>query len=131
MTRTGATIVTRVFVYGTLRRGERNHHVLAGAPRLGRHTTRAEYTLYDTGAYPAATAPGTTAVRGEVYTVDAATFEALDVLEDYPMLYTRRRIETPFGRAWIYLWIAAPNVRWPVIVHGDWCRRHAHKESST
>lgn len=134
MTTTDATILThegtRVFVYGTLLRGERNHHVLAGARWLGDHTTAPGYTLYDTGPYPAAAAPGETALRGEVYAVDAATLQALDILEDYPRLYTRRRIETPFGAAWIYLWIARRGGRWPIITNGNWRRRNAVKDET-
>jgi hypothetical protein len=35
----------RVFVYGTLLRGQVNHHLLAGAVRLGTHRTAPVFTL--------------------------------------------------------------------------------------
>ena len=114
----------RVFVYGTLRPGERNAHYLAHAAHLGDAVTAAAFTLLDTGPYPAALDAGTTALVGDVYAVDATTFGALDVLEDYPVRYTRRLIEIAHGTAWIYLWIAGRDPAWPVIAHGDWCRRH-------
>src|SRR4051812_88896 len=44
-----------LFFYGTLRRGERNHHVLAatGARFVGRAVTRDARRLVDLGPYPA------------------------------------------------------------------------------
>lgn len=111
-----------VFVYGTLRRGERNHFLLAGQTFLGALQTDADYQLFDTGPYPAAVAGGTTVLYGEVYAVDAACFTGLDMLEDYPHSYTRKQIATPWGRAWIYLWIAAVDPAWRRLA-GDWCAR--------
>lgn len=116
---------TRVFVYGTLRPGERNHHFLATAEHLGAYITPPVFTLRDTGPYPAALDTGNTSVVGDVYAVDDDTFAALDVLEDYPVHYTRRLIDTDFGQAWIYLWIAERDPEWATIANGDWCRRHA------
>jgi len=112
-----------VFVYGTLRPGERNHSYLDSATHLAGHTTAAAFTLLDTGPYPAALDTGTTALVGDIFSVDEPTFAALDVLEGYPVHYTRRLIDTEFGTVWIYLWIAVRDARWPVIEHGDWCRR--------
>lgn len=114
---------TQVFVYGTLRPDERNHHYLATAVHRGAYITPARFTLLHTGPYPAALDTGTTALTGDVYDIDDDTFAALDVLEDYPVHYTRRQIDTDFGPAWIYLWIAGPDPAWPDIVSGDWCRR--------
>lgn len=112
----------RVFVYGTLRAGERNHHILADQRYLGEYRTPARYTLYDTGPFPAAVAGGRTALTGEVYAVDRRCFRLLDRLEDYPTHYTRRRIATPLGGAWIYLWIKPVDARWRRL-DGDWRRR--------
>lgn len=112
----------RVFVYGTLRRGETNHRYLENTRRLGTHVTPPCYTLYDTGPYPAAVAGGRTPVTGEVYAVDRRGFRLIDRLEGYPHPYTRKRIDTPFGPAWMYLWVAAVDPRWRRLA-GDWCRR--------
>lgn len=114
----------RVFVYGTLRPGERNHGYLHSARRIGGHVTQPAFTLLDTGPYPAALDAGDTAIVGDVFEVDDATFAALDRLEDYPVFYTRRPIATDHGDAWMYLWIAERDSRWRRIAHGDWCRRH-------
>jgi len=109
----------RVFVYGTLLRGEVNHHLLAGAEFLGPHRTDACFTLYDLGAYPGLSRRGSTAVAGEVFRVDDAGMRQLDRLEDYPRLYDRLLIPSPYGRAWIYVYRGRLQDR-PVIPSGDW-----------
>ena len=48
------TATDLVFVYGTLRPGERNAHWLTRARHLGPAVSPAAYTLCDTGPYPAA-----------------------------------------------------------------------------
>lgn len=122
MTRTGPG---RVFVYGTLLRGESNADVLGDARRLGRHVTAPVYTLYDLGAYPGARPDGLTAIVGEVYAIGPNHLDRLDMLEDYPRLYWRERIDTSFGPAWIYLVNDVP-AHALVIADGHW--RHTPGE---
>ena len=112
----------RVFVYGTLRRGARNHALLREARPLGTWRTPPRYTLFDLGAYPGAFPGGRSSVAGEVYAVDARTLQRLDRLEDYPRLYDRERLETPWGLAWIYV-LRRPPHRARRIPSGDWLRR--------
>jgi gamma-glutamylcyclotransferase (GGCT)/AIG2-like uncharacterized protein YtfP len=111
----------RVFVYGTLLRGEVNHHLLAGACCLGPHRTEPRFTLLVLGAYPGLVGGGDTAVHGEVYSVDAAGLRRLDQLEDYPRLYHRKVIQTAYGKAWVYLYRGARRDR-PHLADGDWRR---------
>ena len=92
-----------VFVYGTLRRDEANHHLLSDAEFCGKHLTRPSYRMLHLGTYPGVVAGGSTAIEGEVYRVDQKGLAHLDRLEAYPRLYTRKLIPTPWGRAWIYL----------------------------
>ena len=75
--------VTRVFVYGTLKRGCSNHHHLAGQKFLGEARTAPGFTLFSLGDYPGmvrSANPGDQVV-GEVWKVDAACLAALDKLE--------------------------------------------------
>jgi gamma-glutamylaminecyclotransferase len=109
----------RVFVYGTLLRGEVNHHLLAGAQFLGPHHTEACYTLYNLGAYPGLSRGGRSAIAGEVYRVGDAALNQLDRLEECPRLYDRVLIPSPYGRAWIYIYRGRLKDR-PVIPSGDW-----------
>ncbi|MBK1735860.1 hypothetical protein CKO15_11340 [Halorhodospira abdelmalekii] len=112
---------TLVFVYGTLKRGHSNHHVLARANGrfLMAWATAPEYELIDLGAFPAVREGGGTAIQGEIYKV--RDLAPIDRLEGYPMLYDRKRIETPCGSAWLYI---KNDARGAVIPSGEWidCR---------
>src|SRR5437773_203444 len=61
---------TRVFVYGTLLAGERNHHHLERARLVAEARTPPAFTLYDFGPFPGMVATGNHTVVGEVYEVD-------------------------------------------------------------
>lgn len=106
----------RVFVYGTLMRGEAAHHLLGAADFRGTAALPPRYTLLDCGWYPALVEGGETAVQGEVFDVDHDRLPALDAFEDAPRIYTRTRRPVPgHGEAWIYLMrpeAAAALPRW-------------------
>ncbi len=110
-----------VFVYGTLRQGEYNHHYLSTAQFLGLHESDAQYTLYDLGPYPGVS-DGQQSVQGEVYLIDDDTLAALDKLEDVPVEYRRESINTPFGQAWIYIYQDTEKLT-EEVGSGDWCQR--------
>ncbi len=88
----------RVFVYGSLLRGEPNAHNLDGAAWLGMARTEDRYGLVDLGAYPGLV-DGDGAVLGEVYAVDDGTLARLDRFEDVPRLYERVSVTLRGGRA--------------------------------
>jgi gamma-glutamylaminecyclotransferase len=111
-----------LFVYGSLRRGERHHDLLAGARFLGSHRTEPRYIMFDLGAYPGVVSGGTTAISGDVFVIDEVTLERLDAFEGCPDEYVRRQIPTPFGLAWVYV-CRRPPTRVPTILSGDWRRR--------
>jgi gamma-glutamylcyclotransferase (GGCT)/AIG2-like uncharacterized protein YtfP len=110
-----------VFVYGSLRRGQSHHPLLRHAKYLGAHKTEPCYTMFGMGPFPAITDGGSTAIIGEVFAVDGRTLSRLDEFEDCPAEYFRRRIVTPFGKAWVYVYRYAPKAA--VIPTGDWCDR--------
>jgi len=84
---------TRVFVYGTLKRGGRNHRLLAGQSFECEAATLPRYRLYDRGPYPCLVDDvNGMAVRGEVWAVDDTTLRRLDEYEGVPTLYTRKEI---------------------------------------
>lgn len=98
------TLRHRVFVYGTLLTGERNHYLMSSARLLGAASTPPLYDLLDLEDYPALVANGETVVHGEVYEIDEATLERLDALENHPDYYQRREISLDDGsRALAYL----------------------------
>jgi len=120
--------MTRVFVYGSLLRGEPNHRLLGDAHFIGLARTRPAFALHDLGAFPGAVSHGTTAITGEIYEVDGPTLERLDRLEGHPHLYRREVVELVASDepefAYIYVYRASlAHAR--AIPSGDW---REHKE---
>ncbi|OLO10612.1 gamma-glutamylcyclotransferase [Chromohalobacter japonicus] len=114
-----------VAVYGTLKRGLRNHHWLTGAEFIGADTL-SDVTLYDLGHCPGAKAEPSHGIDVELYRVDAQGLRDLDRLEDYRVraprngTYDRIVHRTAFGLAWLYLYnldvTGCPAIRaggWP------------------
>jgi gamma-glutamylaminecyclotransferase len=92
-------MATRLFVYGTLMRGEHHHGTLAGARFVGEACTLPRFALALVDYYPAMSPGGECVVSGELYEVDPDTLAALDRLEDVPALYLRERIALSDGSA--------------------------------
>jgi gamma-glutamylcyclotransferase (GGCT)/AIG2-like uncharacterized protein YtfP len=119
---------TRVFVYGTLLRGQPNHRLLERAMFIGEACTEARFALVDMGPFPAMTGGGATRIVGELYAVDASTLSALDRLEGHPRFYRRQRIRIEnAGVAYAYLVTAEQARGLPVIVSGDWRQQQKEK----
>jgi gamma-glutamylaminecyclotransferase len=115
---------THVFVYGSLRKGEFNHRLLAvpGARLImAKSRTEPGYELRDLGAFPGMVRGGAGAVIGEVYEVDEATLAALDRLEGHPRFYSRTRIALDDGTI-VEAYLLSPGrvMGRPVIPTGDW-----------
>lgn len=115
-----------VFVYGTLQRGQNNHHWLAGAGFVGPRQLGGA-RLFDLGPFPMAVAvadavtdaddlaadAGSSAaeadrapapIHGELYRVSAEGLARLDRLEGCPRLYGRHWLQLLDGsHAWVYL----------------------------
>jgi gamma-glutamylcyclotransferase (GGCT)/AIG2-like uncharacterized protein YtfP len=94
----------RVFVYGSLKRGERNARHMGRSTLVGLARTRAEFTLVELDGYPGLVAGGQAHVEGEVYLVPVDHLPRLDRFEGHPSLYERTRIELSDGTsAFAYL----------------------------
>jgi gamma-glutamylaminecyclotransferase len=95
-----------LFVYGTLKRGQRNHRLLADQRFVGPAVTAPCFRLYDLGPYPGmAFDESGGAVRGELFAVSDCCVGELDDFEGVPDLFTRERIELADGTtAWAYLY---------------------------
>jgi gamma-glutamylcyclotransferase (GGCT)/AIG2-like uncharacterized protein YtfP len=117
----------RVFVYGTLMRGEANHRWLAGARLLaGAARTAACYELHDLGAFPALALDGADAVAGELYEVDAHDLDRLDELEGHPAYYVRSAVRLHDGStavAYTMERAGLAEASLGVILGGNWRRR--------
>lgn len=99
-----ATKGIRVFVYGTLKKGEANHAVLRGSDFLGVCTIGPGYAMVDLGWYPGVVRDlgSEHEVSGEVYRVDEPTLHSLDAIEGHPTFYKRVKVSTPWKSAWVY-----------------------------
>ena len=97
---------TKVFVYGTLKKGNAARGLdrwAKGVKFVGTAvTSKPEYSLYNLGHFPAVSLKGQSHVSGEVWTVDNETMHELDRIEGYPAFYKRTQIDTTQGRAWMY-----------------------------
>lgn len=79
---------TNVFVYGTLKRGQCLHHVLADQEFLGEALTMPKYVMVSLGDFPGLVIPDAfdgevvgQSIEGEVYCVDRACLVELDRVE--------------------------------------------------
>jgi gamma-glutamylcyclotransferase (GGCT)/AIG2-like uncharacterized protein YtfP len=107
--------MTLIFVYGTLKRGCRNHHYMAGQTFVGAARTGAGYTLFSLGDYPGMVRAADAAnhVDGEVWAVDAAGLTRLDELEGVnEQLYARVPItlEAPFAAQAVETYVYLRNL---------------------
>ena len=99
--------MTRLFVYGTLKRGGRNVHLMAGGECRGAAATAPRYALVELGTHPGLV-PGELAVRGEVWDVPVDTLARLDAFEEVPYPFDRRPVELEDGSAAeAYFWLGA------------------------
>lgn len=109
-----------VFVYGSLKRGFHNSHLLAAAELLGAaETAQPEFRMGDVDAYPEITRTDSDAagyILGEVYACDPKTMTRLDQLEGNGSSYQRELITARLidsagdvnMMAWTYLWLRPP-----------------------
>lgn len=110
-----------LFVYGTLMRGEENHHLLAGAEPLGAARTAPRYRLADLGRYPALVEGGDISVTGELWRVEPELLATLDELEGHPTYFRRTEVALADGTTAQAYVFDPPGDR--VIPSGDWRRR--------
>jgi len=138
-----------VFVYGSLKRGQSNHHWLTAASFQG-EAQAPGLVLHDLGPFPMAIAAAPvppkatespsdtggrsgfegdggmqrspmTPIAGEVYAVDGETLAQLDRFEGVPRLYQRQRLQLLDGRrAWIYLGQPRQVRHVPALPQGHW-----------
>ncbi|MBO0960063.1 gamma-glutamylcyclotransferase [Neobacillus sp. MM2021_6] len=121
----------RVFVYGTLRKNERNHHLLNGATCLARQCWTVGKLIDSEYGYPYFVPSASGRVFGELYQVDELQLKDLDVLEGYhgpgQNNYYLRTMQLVYSatesqEAYVYI---LPNEKvnrnLKQIKNGDWC----------
>ncbi|MEI6107105.1 MAG: gamma-glutamylcyclotransferase [Opitutae bacterium] len=104
-----------IFVYGTLKRGCRNHHYLAGQQFLGEALTGPGYILYSLGDYPGMiiSPDPNQQVVGEIWSVAEPCLTQLDELEGVgEQLYARVpiRLAPPHDQLAIETYLYLPSI---------------------
>jgi len=113
--------MTRIFVYGTLKRGCKNHRHLAGQTYVGEACTVPGFRLHHLGSYPGMVAApdDREGVTGELWDVDAAALARLDDFEGISEGLYRREfvpLASPVGQTTAYTYLyARPVAGLPVI----------------
>lgn len=87
----------RLFVYGLLLQGEREHALLEGAPLLAEARTVPSHTLIDLDFYPVLLVGGQVSVVGELYGVTRQLRFKLDVHHQCPALFRRVTVKLSDG----------------------------------
>jgi gamma-glutamylcyclotransferase (GGCT)/AIG2-like uncharacterized protein YtfP len=86
-------LTVRVFVYGTLKSGFWNHHLLEGCEFIGGAATVPTYKMIESSFPVIMPDPEGKPLAGEVYAVDDETLARLDQLEREGSSYDRKLID--------------------------------------
>lgn len=85
---------TILFVYGTLKRGLRNHRLIGDQEFLGEAFTEPRYRMIDLGQYPGLVVDEANglAIRGELWSVSECCLDELDDFEEVPGPFIRAEV---------------------------------------
>lgn len=116
----------KVFVYGTLRKGDVRFGVLEDLERTNQSKyikevkTKPMYKLLDLGAFPGLVKGGYTQIVGELWEIDKYTKQLLDHIEGVPILYQDDKVEID-GENDVYAYFyQRENRGYKEIKSGDW-----------
>lgn len=115
-----------LFVYGTLKRGCKNHSQLADQRWVGSAQTQPGFRLYDLGDYPGlVTNPqGQSGILGELWEVDDKALRALDVFEGTAEGYYQRTpipMQPPYDKMKVYGYLYLKSVQHQPALDLEWC----------
>lgn len=113
-----------LFVYGTLKRGERNHRLIADQRFVREAVTAPVYRVIDLGSHPGMVRDDGTgvSVHGELWDVSDCCLAELDEFEGIPDPFAREPVVIADSDEEVqaYLWVrgipsaARSGDRWPV-----------------
>ncbi len=94
----------KVFVYGTLLKGNSREHVLKDSHFLGLDELEG-FQMFDLGYYPGIIAKQNNKVKGEVYQINHQVLRELDIIEGVGQLYNRMTVNLKSGQqAYTYVY---------------------------
>ncbi len=116
----------RLFVYGMMMSGQRDHSVVEAAKLVGRIQTEPRYTLVDIDVYAALIVDGRTSIHGELYLVDPIHLALIDRARQVPHLFRRSAITLSDGTLAETHFLTMEQVRGKRrLGHGNWLERFA------
>lgn len=119
-----ATVTFTLFAYGTLLKGEPDHHLLGDSPLLRVASTEANLSLVEFRAMAGMVEGGITSVTGELYDVPYDVLAACDKHRDHPSRYHRKELTLADGSVANAYFLHANQARGlRRIRHGDWRAR--------
>ena len=132
--------MNKVFVYGTLKRGNSNSMMLHNQTYLGDGSTKKKYVMYDAGipfvvednlSYEGDTP---TLIRGELWMVSNQVVKELDALEGHPYAYRRTTVslimdDATEDSAFMYLFTVTP--RGEYVPSGEYVERRRVTQPAT
>jgi len=99
----------RVFVYGSLKRGKKLHSLLENAKFLGEAITCNKYPMILSKSkwYPYLIEKKGVGynIKGEVYEVSPSLLKKLDIIEETPFYYYRKKIPICLNKKRILAWV--------------------------
>ena len=110
-----------LFVYGTLKKDEGNHHVLGENPKFICEGIVKGHAIHEGPGFPYAVINSDYQVKGELYEIENLKYT--DQLEGYPHHYDRHLVRVDVGEyyaydAWMYISRRIHNT--PIITTGEW-----------
>lgn len=98
----------KLFVYGTLKKGSRNHHYLRNNDFLGKGITEERYKYNNEGLPKVIKTGNNKKIKGELYRVNKDKLKLIDTLESHPLIYKREKIniisKDIIKKAWCYFY---------------------------
>jgi|SRR6056300_368341 gamma-glutamylcyclotransferase (GGCT)/AIG2-like uncharacterized protein YtfP len=119
----------KVFVYGTLRKGDVRFGVLEDLEEMGQAKfireakTKPLYKLLDLGAFPGLKNGGYTEVVGEMWEIDKYTKQLLDNIEGVPILYQDEPVEIEGEKDVFAYFYQREDRGYKEIKSGDWFKK--------
>ncbi len=96
--RQGLPKLTPLLVYGTLKKGEGNAHLIPSSLKREAVETAPGYYLISLGGFPGLQKGGEETVKGELVEVSAPLLATLDRFEGHPNFYRREKLLLSDGR---------------------------------
>lgn len=116
----------KIFVYGTLRKGELRNFFLQDTDEtkfIQEIKTKPKYKLVDMGSFPALLENGDNSIVGELYEVSEFTKKSLDTIEGVPFLFVSKEVELEDGSK-VTAYFQPFDKGYPEITSGDWLNKN-------